>query len=81
MSIETVDFLEEVQDDIKARIVETEELVGSCKQLSDLMFSLASYHMSVSQQMLAGVAAIFLPLTYLAGVYGASVGSHLGCGC
>ena len=58
------------QDDVKARIIETEELIGSCKHLSELMFSLASYQTSVSQQMLAGVATIFLPLTYIAGIYG-----------
>ncbi|GAX77470.1 hypothetical protein CEUSTIGMA_g4914.t1 [Chlamydomonas eustigma] len=67
---QTLDFLEEVQDDVKARLVEIEQLVESCKQLSDLMFALASYRSSVSAQTLAGVTVVFLPLTFLAGIYG-----------
>ena len=58
------------QDDVKAKILETEELIESCKCLSELMFSLASYQTSIAQQTLAGVATVFLPLTYLAGIYG-----------
>ena len=40
--------------------METEELIGSCKQVSELMFALASYRMSVSQQILAGILGAIL---------------------
>jgi hypothetical protein len=33
---------------MKARLVEIEQLMESCKHLSDLMFALASYRSSVS---------------------------------
>ena len=44
--------------------------------LADLMFSLQQYQSSVAQQVLAGVAAIFLPLTWVAGIYGTNFESE-----
>jgi Mg2+ and Co2+ transporter CorA len=36
----------------------------------DLMFNLTGYRSTVSGSVLSGVAAIFLPLTWICGVYG-----------
>ena len=43
---------------------------SAAKELLDLMFALTNYRSSTSNQTLAGVATVFLPLTWLAGIYG-----------
>ena len=67
---ETLDYIEEVEDQAKNQVVEMEGLIMRCKDLSDLRFSLQNYRTSVAQQMLAGVSVIFMPLTFIAGIYG-----------
>ena len=70
VSAEIADFLEETQDAVHARIEEMETLQNDAKDLMDLMFNLTGYRSTVSGSVLSGVAAIFLPLTWVCGVYG-----------
>lgn len=67
---ETIDCLEEVRDDVIARLHELEMLSTSGKDLVSLMFNLTAYRSTVSSQTLAGVSTLFLPLTWWCGVYG-----------
>lgn len=67
---ETIDCLEEVSDDIVARLHELEMLGDASKDLVSLMFNLTAYRSTVSSQTLAGVSTLFLPLTWWCGIYG-----------
>ncbi len=44
-----------------------------CRDLIDLVFNLCAYRTNASMQYLTVVSVLFLPLTFLAGVYGARV--------
>ena len=67
---ETLDFIEEVEDQVKNQVVEVEGLIMRCRDLSDLRFALQNYRSSVAGQMMAGVSCIFLPMMTIVGVYG-----------
>ena len=60
----------QVHDDVVSRLAEIDSLCDMSKGLMDLMFNLTGYRSTVSGQVLAGISVVFLPLTWISGIYG-----------
>ena len=67
---QVVDFLEEVRDTAGLNMTQVNMLQDEARAMMDLLFSLAAYRSTLSQQILAGVSVLFVPLTWWAGIYG-----------
>lgn len=66
----TVLYLSDVYDHISTVVEDMISLAEDAKDLIDLIFNTIAHNNNSSMQMLAVVSAIFLPITFLAGVYG-----------
>jgi len=67
---EVCDWMEEVRDDVRMFIYQVTELSEGCRDVLSLVFEVTNYRSTVAQEVLAGVATVFLPLTWIAGIYG-----------
>lgn len=63
-------YLRDVLDHINTVVEEIETLEFQCRDLIDLIFNSISHQTNQSMQTLAIVSVIFLPISFIAGVYG-----------
>eukprot|EP00835_Amoeboradix_gromovi_P004534 NODE_358_length_10198_cov_0.265076.p2 type:complete len:437 gc:universal NODE_358_length_10198_cov_0.265076:139-1449(+) len=70
ISQQTKTYLSDVQDHTNTITENIEFLSVWSKNLIDLSFNMLSYEMNVILKILAVVSCLFLPITFLAGVYG-----------
>lgn len=66
----TQDYLADVQDHANS-VTEDLDLLGTqCRDLINLVFNTIQHQQNRAMQTLANVSAVFLPITFVAGVYG-----------
>lgn len=63
-------FFRDLFDHTAQTVEATEHLREQAKNLHELYYTTTSYHMNQVMKVLTAVSAIFLPLTFLAGIYG-----------
>eukprot|EP00775_Hariotina_reticulata_P002620 gene2620-2921_t len=66
----TVLYMSDVLDHISSVVEDMDVLAEDARDLIDLIFNTISHQNNASMQMLAVVSTIFLPITFIAGVYG-----------
>ncbi|KAF6265675.1 cora-like Mg2+ transporter protein-domain-containing protein [Scenedesmus sp. NREL 46B-D3] len=66
----TLVYMSDVLDHISTIVEDMETLAEDARDLIDLVFNTIAHHNNTSMQMLAVVSTIFLPITFLAGVFG-----------
>ncbi|WIA34654.1 hypothetical protein OEZ86_012969 [Tetradesmus obliquus] len=66
----TLVYMADVADHISTIVEDMETLAEDARDLIDLVFNTIAHHNNNSMQMLAVVSTIFLPITFLAGVFG-----------
>lgn len=66
----TAVFLRDLQDHISHAVESLELMRDSCANLLDLYLSLASQKMNETMKVLTIMASLFIPLTFIAGIYG-----------
>lgn len=69
---ETLDCLEEVQDDVDSRLHELGLLCDGCVDLMDLMFNLSNYRGGFANKVFAAGITIFVPLGWWCGIFGSN---------
>jgi Mg2+ and Co2+ transporter CorA len=62
--------MSDVLDHITSVVEDMEVLSEDARDLIDLIFNTISHQNNASMQMLAVMSTIFLPITFIAGVYG-----------
>ncbi|KXS13461.1 hypothetical protein M427DRAFT_33870 [Gonapodya prolifera JEL478] len=63
-------YFNDVLDDVTAAVEGMEELERTCESLINLIFNLVSFNQNSTMSVLTIVSLFFLPLTFVAGVYG-----------
>ncbi|KAJ3344260.1 hypothetical protein HDU93_000050 [Gonapodya sp. JEL0774] len=63
-------YFNDVLDDVSAAVEGMEELERTCDGLIGLIFNLVSFNQNSAMSVLTIVSLFFLPLTFVAGVYG-----------
>jgi len=71
----TSTYLNDVQDHVSTILENMDGLQGQARDLIDLVFNLIAHNTNKSMQTLSIMSTIFLPLSFLAGVYGANFDS------
>ena len=66
----TAVYLNDVVDHVGTASEVVLGLSDECRDLISLIFNLTAHRQSIATQTLAVVSAVFLPITFLAGVYG-----------
>ncbi|KAF5839166.1 cora-like Mg2+ transporter protein-domain-containing protein [Dunaliella salina] len=66
----TKTYLSDVQDHLSSTLDSINSLSEQCRDLIALIFNLAAHQTNQSMQALTVVSVLFLPLTFLAGIYG-----------
>eukprot|EP00775_Hariotina_reticulata_P012011 gene12011-12155_t len=70
LSPASVLYMSDVLDHISSIVDDMEVLSEDTRDLVDLVFNTISHNNNASMQMLAVVSTVFLPITFIAGVYG-----------
>ncbi|KAF9124435.1 hypothetical protein BGW39_008214 [Mortierella sp. 14UC] len=63
-------YMGDVMDHCNTMVEDIESMLSLCEKLIDLIFNIIAYDTNESMRMLAIVSIIFLPITFIAGVYG-----------
>ncbi|KAF9184863.1 hypothetical protein BGZ50_003430 [Haplosporangium sp. Z 11] len=63
-------YMGDVMDHCNTMVEDIESMLALCEKLIDLIFNIISYDTNESMKRLAIVSIIFLPITFIAGVYG-----------
>ncbi|KAF9096831.1 hypothetical protein BGX29_008425 [Mortierella sp. GBA35] len=63
-------YMGDVMDHCNTMVEDIELMLALCEKLIDLIFNIIAYDTNESMRMLAIVSIIFLPITFVAGVYG-----------
>ncbi|KAF9908826.1 hypothetical protein EC991_009344 [Linnemannia zychae] len=63
-------YMGDVMDHCNTMVEDIESMLALCEKLIDLIFNIIAYDTNESMRMLALVSIIFLPITFVAGVYG-----------
>ncbi|KAF9917752.1 hypothetical protein FBU30_000551 [Linnemannia zychae] len=63
-------YMGDVMDHCNTMVEDIDSMLALCDKLIDLIFNIIAYDTNESMRMLALVSIIFLPITFVAGVYG-----------
>ncbi|KAF9277363.1 hypothetical protein BGZ88_001193 [Linnemannia elongata] len=63
-------YMGDVMDHCNTMVEDIDSMLALCDKLIDLIFNIIAYDTNESMRMLALVSIIFLPITFIAGVYG-----------
>ncbi|KAG0321568.1 hypothetical protein BGZ99_003821 [Dissophora globulifera] len=63
-------YMGDVMDHCNTMLEDIESMLALCERLIDLIFNIIAYDTNESMRRLALVSIIFLPITFIAGVYG-----------
>ncbi|KAG0258182.1 hypothetical protein BG011_003447 [Mortierella polycephala] len=63
-------YMGDVMDHCNTMVEDIESMLGLCEKLINMIFNIIAYDTNESMKRLAIVSIIFLPITFIAGVYG-----------